>query len=118
MKGLCEEKTIDSMITFENKVFVFRIDKYWVFESNEQNSEQPLGPLIEANIYIGSKLKGFNINKSKFTVHNNEIVAITANKWTEFGHNGKISKSGDIEVENIEESSSNEEIVWYLSLNI
>ena len=88
------------MFVLENKVYVFRVDKYWVFEYNKQNSEKPLGLLIEGNLEISSKWQGIDGNDNRFTVHKNKIAAISGQKWTEMEPNGDISESQDILPEN------------------
>ena len=103
MRGLCEDITIDSMFVLEEKVYVFRVDKYWVFEFNQENSEQPLGTLIEGNVEIESKWKGINGTDNRFTIHDNKIVAISSDKWNEMQPNGDITKSEDILPENFDE---------------
>ena len=105
MMGLCEDITIDSMFVFESKVYVFRVNKYWVFELNQQNSNQPLGPLIEGNIEISSKWKGIDGTDNRFTIHNNKIVAISDNKWTEIQPNGDVIESQDILPEKSDQGS-------------
>ena len=96
MRILCGDLSIESMFVLEEKVYVFRVDKYWIFEFNAQNTEHPLGPLIEGNIKISDKWKGIDGSDNRFTIHNNKIVAISSHKWTEFEINGEISKSENI----------------------
>ena len=99
IRDLCEEETIDSMIVIEKKVFVFRVHKYWVFGLDEKNSAKPLGQLIEGSVQIGSKWKGIDGSKSKFTTHENKLVVISGSKWSELDLNGDVIKTGDIELE-------------------
>ena len=98
-KVICEEKTIDSIFIFENKVFIFNNDKYWIYELNVQNNDILLGQLIEGNMKIDYKWKGIIGHKSKFTIHYNRIIAITEQKWTELKMNGDIAKTGTISLE-------------------
>ena len=95
-KDICEEKTIDSMFIFENRVFIFHNDKYWVYELNVGNSGQLLGQLIAGNMNVDYKWKGIIGHKYKFAIHYNRIVAITGHKWTELEIYGEVSKSGSI----------------------
>ena len=95
-RGLCENIVIDSMFILEEKVYIFRADKYWVFELNAENSDQPLGPLIEGNVDISNKWKGIEGKENRFTIHDNKIVAISYEKWTKMELNGDIIKSEDI----------------------
>ena len=98
-KDVCEEKTIDAMFIFENRIFIFHNDKFWIYEMNVQNSVKPLGQLIEGNMKIDYKWKGIIGHKSKFAIHYNRIIAITGLKWMELEANGEISKSGSITYE-------------------
>ena len=93
------------MITFEEKVYVFRFDKYWVFRLNAKNTDKPLGHLIEAKLDIGFKWKGIDGNKSKFTIRDNKIVAISSDKWNELEPNGEITKSEEVLPQNLDEDS-------------
>ena len=94
------------MFVLQNKVYVFRFEKYWVFEYNEANSEQPFGPLIDGNLEIESQWKGIDGNKNRFTVNDNKIVSIGDKKITKLEPNGKVIKSEELNVENFEEQSS------------
>ena len=94
------------MFVLQNKVYVFRFEKYWVFEYNEANSEQPFGPLIDGNLEIESQWKGIDGNKNRFTVNDNKIVGIGENKIIELETNGKVIKSEELNVEKFEEQSS------------
>ena len=94
MRDLCEEKTIDSMVRYEDKVIVFRREKYWIFQYNSDNEEKPLGPLIKGDVDIGSKWEGIDGSKTKFTIRDNKLVAIDANKWTET--DGEVTKEEEI----------------------
>ena len=100
MKILCEDLSIESMFVLEEKIYVFRVDKYWVFEFNAQNIEYPLGPLIEGNIKISDKWKGIDANHYRFTIRDNKIVAISYDKWNVLELNGDIIGSENIEPEN------------------
>ena len=114
---LCEDIVIDSMFVLEEKVYVFRVDKYWVFELNRQNNDRPLGPLIEGNLKINNKWKGIDGNKNRFTIHDNKIVAISGNKWTEMEPNGDITESKEILSENFEAENGSEPPVTDLNPN-
>ena len=53
-----------------------------------------MGKLIKGNSKISSKWKGIIGSKYKFTIHDNSIVAISGNQWTELGLNGEFVKNG------------------------
>ena len=91
------------MFVLQNKVYVFRFEKYWVFEYNEANSEQPFGPLIDGNLEIESQWKGIDGNKNRFTVNDNKIVSIGDKKITKLEPNGKITKTEEIDEENVDD---------------
>ena len=94
MKGLCEEMTIDSMFILEEKIYVFHLNNYWIFELNFEDIEQPLGVLVEGKVDISSKWKDINISKSKLTIHDNKLVAITDNEWKQFETDGSVGATG------------------------
>ena len=48
--------------------------------------------------------EGFDVTKSKFTIYDNKIVAISGNEWRELEPNGKISKKGEIAPTNTQET--------------
>ena len=107
MRDLCSDITIDSMFTLKDRVYIFRKDKYWEFKYNQQNSDQPLGQLIEGSIEIHNKWKGYTPD-DRFTVHDNQIVAVSGQKWIEMKPNGQISKTEDISTENFETPSDSQ----------
>ena len=84
------------MFIFENRVFIFHNDKYWVYELNAGNSDKPLGPLIEGNMNIEYKWEGIIGLKTEFAIYYNRIIAITGHKWTELEIDGSISNTGSI----------------------
>ena len=95
LMGLCDDVTIDSIITIKEQIFVFRENKFWTFSSSKER-DRPFGPIIEGNVDISQKWKGFKPENSRFTVHNNKIVAISGQEWTEIEINGKVVKSQEI----------------------
>ena len=113
MNSLCEDIQIDSMFVFEEKVYVFRVDKYWIFRFNRNNKERPLGPLIEGNIKISDKWKGIDGNDNRYTIRDNKIVAISYDKWTEMKPNGEIIKSETILPEKVETGEGSQVIYCY-----
>ena len=119
LKDLCDDIEIDSMFELEDKVYVFRVDKYWVFKTNV-NKEKPLGPLIEGNIKISDKWKGMDANDYRFTIRDNKIVAISYEKWNVLESNGEIIKSEDIEPEKSNQETNPEvsEIINVIDENI
>ena len=101
------------MFVLQNKVYIFRLDKYWIFELNVDNKEKPLGPLIEGDIKTEDKWKGIDGNKNRFTTHENQIVAIDGHKWTEMQPNGQITKTENILPENIEPGKDDNQVnIW------
>ena len=111
MKGLCDEKTIDSMFIFKNRVYVIRDDKYWVFTLGVDIKKRPFGQLIEANKNIGNKWKGMDGKDNSFTINDNKIIAISDNEVKELKPNGQTTKESivptktDTEEKEIVESS-------------
>ena len=95
------------MFVLQNKVYIYSEEKYWIFQYNEANSEQPLGPLIEGNVEIENQWKGIDGNKNRFTVKDNKIVSIGENKITELEPNGNVIKSEEIDVESPSEVDTN-----------
>ena len=114
--SLCEDIEIDSMFVFEDKVYIFRVDKYWVFEFNVEKSDQPLGPLIEGDVDISNKWKGIDGKENRFTIRDNKIVAISYEKWTEMEINGDIVKIEDIVPEKTNQETS--EVLLFIRLRI
>ena len=104
------------MFVLESKVYIFRVDKYWVFEYKKQNNEQPLGLLIEGNLEISSKWQGIDVIDNRFTVHNNKIVSISGNKWTELKPNGEVDKAYEITIENLIEEDQDQNVNFFYQL--
>ena len=93
--GLCEEKTIDSMIIWENKVYIFRLDYYWVFQLKKTKEEMNLVdlPLIETKVDISSKWPAIDGSKSKFTFHKNGFIAISGHIWMQLSMDLKLGSN-------------------------
>jgi hypothetical protein len=95
---LCEKKTIDSIFTLNEKIYVFREKKYWIFDS-VQKGGKPLGECIEGNKEVNKKWKGVDVTKSSFAVYKNQIVVIYKHKWSALKTDGKIASSGNVYTE-------------------
>ena len=86
------------MFTIEGLIYVFRKNKYWIFESNEgRNRDRPLGPLIEGNVNIDSRWTAIDDPmRSSFAYYNNRIVVIAKDRYYHFGTDGTLFLDGII----------------------